>query len=107
MKKFKPVLPNRESRHKTAASLRFDLHYSHLGIIERWDRDRYDRLCLFLNLTRYELASFICWPHSQVDGAIERNRFRGPVCLLLTLIEAQAMRNYTQVIKNPFPKHGQ
>lgn len=106
-RKFKPRLPNRGSKHQTSASLAFDLHYAHLGVIERWDRDRYDRLCVFLTVTRYELASLISWPHAQVPGAIERNDFKGPVALLLTILEAQVMHKFTKdVIQNPFP-HGQ
>ena len=102
--KFKPRLPNRDSRKKTATSVGFELHYAHLGVIDRWDRERYDRLCLFVALTRYELASLILWNHGQVAIACERNVFPGPVAMLLTLFEAQVMHTHTKdVIKNPFP----
>lgn len=65
------------------------------------------RLCTFLEMTPHEVASLICWPHSQVQRAIDNSEFPGPVALLLTLIEAQAMQNYSNdVITNPIPSHG-
>lgn len=101
---YRPVLQNKSSPYKTAATLRIDLHYAKLGIIARWDWRRYARLAQFLNLTIYELGSTICLPHATVENAKNRNKFDGPVCLLLTLLEAQAMMTYTNdVIRNPFP----
>ena len=104
---MRPVFQNRGSKHRTPRSYTFDLHYADLGVISRWDRDRYYRLCSFLQLTPYELASMICWPHSQVDSAVANSKFPGPVALLLTLVEAQVMQNYTRdVILNPLPSNG-
>lgn len=88
----KHLLPNGPT-FRTSASLAFDLHYAHLNIQRRWDRERYDRLARFLGLTRYELASLVCWRHSHVETAMMTNTLPGPVCLLLTLLEAQAMKN--------------
>lgn len=104
---MKPVIPNRGSKFRTPASLNFDLHYAQLRVVSRWDRDRFMRLCAFLQLMPHELASLICWPHSQVQRAIDNSDFPGPVALLLTLIEAQAMHTHTKdVISNPIPTHG-
>lgn len=103
---YPPILQNKNSRHKTPASLRFDLHYAKIGVIARWDWSRYIRLATFLTLTPTELASLICMPHAHLDSAERNNRFAGPACLLLTLLEAQAMANYTNdVLANPFPAH--
>lgn len=105
---MKNWFPNRASKHKTPASLAFDIHYAKLRVVERWDRERYDRLCLFLQLTRHELASLICWPHGNVDRAVTSNCFRGPVALLLTILEAQVMANLSaDIISQPFPTNGQ
>jgi hypothetical protein len=101
------VIPNVRSCYRTTATLSFDLHYAQLEVVRRWDRDRYLRLCAFLQLTPYELASLICWRHVEVNVAIKNSNFPGPVALLLTMIEAQAMINHSKdVIANPLPKHG-
>jgi hypothetical protein len=101
---YRPLVANPQSKHKTATSLQFELHYAKLGIIARWDWDRYCRLASFLNITLYELASLINWTHRGVEVAKENNRFPSPVCLLLTLLEAQVMHMYTDdIVKNPFP----
>ncbi len=101
------VIQNIGSRHRTSATLSFDIHYAQLEVIRRWDRDRYLRLCAFLQLTPHELASLICWRHCEVNVAVENSNFPGPVALLLTMIEAQAMINHSKdVIANPLPKHG-
>jgi hypothetical protein len=103
---FAPFVANPVSKHKTAASLRIELHYAKLGIIARWDWERYTRLAAFLDLTVYELASHICWAHKAVDVARQANRFPGPVCLLLTLLEAQAMHKFSDdIVADPF-NHG-
>lgn len=101
---YPPVFQNRKSRNHTTASYAFDLHYAQLGIIARWDWQRYARLALFLQLTPHELASLIHMPHSAVDRGFKTNRFPGPACLLLTLLEATATEDYGgDVIKNPMP----
>jgi hypothetical protein len=102
--KYRPVLPNRKSPHQTPASLRVDLHYAHLGVIARWDWDRFLRLAAFLNYTPQELASVICLQHGKLARAEQTNRFPGPAALLLTLLEAQAMKDFSaDIIKAPFP----
>lgn len=96
---------NRGSPRRTFGSIRFDLHYAKLGIIARWDWDRYTRLAKFLDLTVHELASLICLRHRHLDLAQRDNVFPGPAALLLTLVEAQAMSAYTKdVIAEPLPK---
>ena len=101
--KFPAILQNRQSLHASPASLRFDIHYARLGVIARWDWQRYVRLAAFLNLTVYELGSLICLPHSRVTLTQKKNKFPGPAALLLTLLEAQAVAKMGDVIENPFP----
>lgn len=103
------LLPNGPA-NRTSASFAFDLHYAKLNIRRRWDRERYDRLARFIGLTRYELASFICWPHGCVDTAMKTNAFPPTVALLLTLVEAQAMKNCNKdalKAEEIFPQNGQ
>ncbi len=103
--KFKPHLPNSDSAHKTAASLTFDLHYAQLGLVQRWDWQRYCRLAAFLELTVYELGSLLCITHRRVISRKSGSRFLPTECLLLTMLEAQAMKSYgADVIENPLPK---
>lgn len=102
--KYAPVLPNRKSPHATTASFQIDLHYAKLGVIARWDWDRYLRLASFLNYTPHELASLVCLPHVKLKPIERNNRFPGPVALLLTMLEAQALKNFSaDIIANPLP----
>jgi len=99
-----PITPNRASKHQTPASLRIDIHYAKLSLIRRWNWERFHRLASFLNVTYGELASLIALPHSLLDGIRERNYFPGPAALLLTLLEANALKLYSDdIIAQPFP----
>lgn len=108
---FLPPLPNADSPHKTASTFLLDIHYSNLRIAERWDLDRFDRLCSFLKVTRYELASLVLCPHSWVEKLVEHNRI--PCCvsgggravaLLLCILEAKVLRRLVpDVIEDPMP----
>ena len=102
---FKPVLLNRLSKYATATSLYFDIHYAQLGIIPRWDWQRFVRLAIFLELTVHELGSLVCVSHASLQRSEQSNRFHGSTALVLTLLEAQAMKDYGgDVISNPIPK---
>lgn len=99
------LFQNRGSRFRTTGSMRIDLHYAKLGILMRWDWNRYTRLCEFLNLTVHEMASLILLPHTHLESIERNNTFPGPAALLLTLLEANALKNYTNdVIAEPLPK---
>lgn len=99
-----PITPNRGSKHQTLASLRIDLHYAKLDVIRRWSWERFHRLASFLNVTHGELASLVALPHSRLGTIKERNFFPGSTALLLTIIEANALKNYSEdIIENPFP----
>lgn len=93
------VLPNKQSPNQTAGSVRFDVHYARLGIVKRWDQRRYDRLAGFLGLTRYELASLICLRHESIDNHFKVGKFPGPAALLLTILEAQALKDYVNDVE--------
>lgn len=97
-------LPNQASPHETPASILIDIHYANLQVRFRWTWERYCRLAAFLNYTIGELASVICLEHSLLRQAEKYNKFPGPACLHLTLLEARAMRLLsTDIIANPFP----
>lgn len=101
---IKELLPNRRSKDATPASLRIDLHYARLNVHRRWDWHRYERLAQFLRLTPAELASVVCMPHKDLGRARANNRFHGSAALLLTLLEAQVLREYSHdIIENPIP----
>ena len=96
--KYPPLLPNRASKRKTVTSDLIDLRYARKGAVYRWDWERYLRLAKFLNYTTAELASVIALPHAQMERCERNNRFAGPACILLTLIEAKALKGYSDDI---------
>lgn len=108
---YLPPLPNAGSEHTTATTKLLDLHYSNLRIAERWTWDRYQRLCSFLKLTEYEMASLCLMPHDWVAKLKEHNRLPcavngggRAVAMILTMIEARVLKRYVpDVIDNPMP----
>jgi hypothetical protein len=101
-------LPNENSPHQTPASLMIDTHYAQLGLVDRWGWERYVRLCQFLQMTPWEVASLVTLSHKAVAGFKRRGRMSGygtrGVALVLTLLEAHVMAAWTaDVIANPFP----
>lgn len=87
-----------------------DVHWASMRLRERWDWPRYVRLCEFLQMTPYELASLVMLRHKAVDsfrdfGALQINRREAMlVGLMLTLVEAHVMGAWGgDVIENPFP----
>ena len=103
-------LPNEGSRGQTPASLAIDIHYTNLMLVERWTWERFTKLCLFLKMTAYEVASLVLLPHRCVDAYRAKNVLpllpihAASVALNLTLLEAYLMRGLTEdVIENPFP----
>ncbi len=102
--KSNALLPNKASKIQTVASTRIDVHYATLNVIRRWNWERFHRLAAFLNVTYGELASLIALPHDRLATIKERNFFPGSSALLLTIIEANALKNYSEdIIENPFP----
>jgi hypothetical protein len=75
----------------TPGSLLTDIHYAQLGLQYAWGKERVLRLCGWLRLTRYELASLIMLPHRQMDEYLKKDVFPGPVCLLFGILEKHFM----------------
>lgn len=108
---YLPPLPNTDSEYTTATTKIIDLHYSNKRIAERWTFERYERLCSFLKLTHYELASLVCMPHSHVAKLREYNLLPGTVNgggravgMLLTILEARVLKKLVpDVVTNIFP----
>ncbi len=108
---YLPPLPNSDSDFTTATTKIIDIHYSNKRIAERWTWERFERLCSFLKLTHYELASLVCCPHSWVAKIRDENRIPcsvngggRAVGMLLTLLEARVLKKLVpDVITNPFP----
>lgn len=111
---YLPPLPNSNSEHTTATTKLLDLHYSNLRIGERWTWDRYQRLCSFLKLTEYEMASLCLMPHDWVSKMKERNQMPcivngggRAVGMILTMLEARVMKKIVpDVIEDPMPNLG-
>ena len=84
----------------TSASLLISSRYSRLKIRARWDKKRVDRLCRFLNITRHELETLV---GSKVDRVDVGKSLNMTICLLLTLLEATFLKDYTKdVVENIF-----
>ncbi len=91
-------------RHATPITARIDLHYAEMALVARWDLRRVDRLCAFLRLGRHELASLLMITHKRMDACIRRNRWDGPAVLLMTLLEAEVLKDYVpegELVGNP------
>lgn len=108
---YVPTLLNKDSEGQTPASLAIDIHYLNLRLVERWTWERYLRLCVYLKLTEYELASLVRLPHKVIGKY--RAGFSLPlprgsaesVALLLTLVETHFMQGLRgDVITEIFPK---
>lgn len=85
---------------ETSASLLISARYSKLKVRARWDKKRVDRLCRFLNITRHELETLV---GSKVDRVDVGKKLNMTICLLLTLLEATFLKEYTKdVIENIF-----
>lgn len=104
------TLPNLGSKGQTPASLAIDIHYLKLMLVKRWDWERYVKLCTFLKMTAYEVASLVLLPHRSVEKYQTKNTLplarahAESVALNLTLLESYLMRGLTEdVIDNPFP----
>ena len=88
----------------TPASLAIDAHYARLGIRKRWNKERITSLCSFLRITESELGSILGVSHGWFREHINNTRpLSGPICILLTIMEARFMGGYTNdIITNLF-----
>lgn len=85
----------------TPISLLSDSHYTLMGLADAWDRKRVLRLCEFMGISRFELASLIYAPHPRFEEWFEREAFPGPVLVLLTIIESSVMEGF--LFDSPVP----
>ncbi len=79
-------------------SLLIDLHYKEVGLLERWDTRRVERLCSILNVTWRELASMMMHDHVEMENNRKDGKFPGPICILMTLIENHAI---SEIVPDP------
>lgn len=107
---YVPKLANPNSDGQTAASLMIDVHYMNLYLRERWTWERYTKLCLFLRMTAYEVASLARIPHHCIPAYKLRNTLplhdahAESAALILTLLESYLMKGLTEdIIEQPFP----
>ena len=77
------------AENATPSSLLCDIHYAKIRVQSVWDPERVLRLCGLLQLTRYELASLIHYPHQQMDKSMKAEVFPGTVCLMFSILENQ------------------
>lgn len=103
-------LPNIESKVQTPTSLRVDIHYAQLNLVNRWTWTRFATLCRFLNITPAELASVVLMPHAwliryrQTGCFPVRDQARRPIAMVLTILEASVASKLSgDTIENPFP----
>ena len=91
----------------TPASVLIDAHYERLGIVKRWDRKRLERLCGFLRVTEYEIASLIGVLHRDFGRLYPTGKLPLPAYLLLTILEKRYMSGFApDVIHNLFDFYG-
>jgi hypothetical protein len=107
---YVPPLPNDGSKFQTPNTLRIDVHYANLLLVERWNWDRFNRLASFLQISHAELASAVTLPHRYLAQYERSNRIPNrdgngrAVALILTLLESHVCGAWTNdVIANPFP----
>lgn len=102
-----PPLPNEKSPEQTPVSLAFDVHYTTLQIVERWNWDRFIRLAAFLGRTPAELASLATLRHVEMRSFRDRNRLPHAsmsVALVLTVLEHHVAGHMSHdTIAKPFP----
>jgi hypothetical protein len=82
-------------RGATPLSMSIDGRYRLQRLDVLWDKARYDRLCKFLNSTRYEIASLVGVGHRDLDRKLETGEFfHGSTCILLSVMEKTTMQEY-------------
>ena len=108
--KFDIKLPNEHSTVQTPGTLRIDVHYANLLLVERWDYPRFARLCAFLQISEAELASLVLMPHNYLPAFKLTNKLHHrrpvalPIAMILTLLELHCCGAMTKdVIVQPFP----
>lgn len=90
----------------TVFTVKTELNYQKLKIVERWTPTRIERLCKVLSITEMELASAIGMRHSDMEKAMTEGRLLALTpCLMLTMLEGfyiGAIKD-KDVLRNFFP----
>lgn len=103
----KPKIPKdiepvcNEGDQVTPGSIQADIHFRDLQLQETWDSKRVLRMCGWLQITEYELASMVMFPHDEMKKCMKKGIFPGPVCILFSLVENHVMR---ESIVDPVPE---
>jgi hypothetical protein len=99
-------LPNLGEKSQTPATLMIDTHYAQLRLLDRWTWERYCRLCEYLRMTAYEMASVVMLPHANVSIFRTHGRIPNPgathIALLLTMIEYNMCKGIAIDAVDPF-----
>ena len=105
--KAKKSTKKKKKSTNTPASLVIDAHYERLNIRRRWDKKRLERICGFLQVTKYELASLIGVKHTIFDWKYRDGKLSTSAYLLLTILESKYLSEYVNdTIKDLFNFYG-
>jgi hypothetical protein len=76
--------------------LLIETHYERLRIKKRWDKKRLERLCGYLQVTKYELASLVGVPHTIFDWRYSIGKLSTSAYLMLTILESRYLKEYVK-----------
>lgn len=96
-KQKKSSLTNNNVETSTELSMLYDIHYNELNIVNRWGRERIQRLCDVMKVSSFELASVIRMPHTEMKAAMTKGSpLHGSACVLLSEMEKHMLSKYTK-----------
>lgn len=75
----------------------------HATLQTKWARGKVSHFCQQLNITLEELAAYVNEDVGKMFRYYEKNRFPGPVCLLLDLFENQYIHRRHNLPLRPIP----
>jgi len=75
----------------------------HVNLEVKWDRTKVSHFCRQLNITLEELAAYVNEDVGKMFRYYEKNKFPGPVCLLLDLFENQYIHRKCNLPLRPIP----
>jgi|TARA_Y100000310_G_scaffold175913_1_gene176049 hypothetical protein len=79
-------------KHATDASTITDNRYNELGIATLWTPKRLKRMCGFLNLTPYEIASYLGVKHAKMSRVLRTGEFPLELSVSLSHIESSHLQ---------------
>jgi len=75
----------------------------HATLDTKWDRGKVAHFCQELNITLEELAAYVNEDAGKMFRYYEKDKFPGPVCLLLDLFENQYIHRKHNLPLRPIP----